>query len=132
MNTVIVTTAPTTTPATFLADAAAGTVQFHAERGNGTFRKVHFLAEGTDERATAEWVAEQREANVTMRAIAAELHRSVPSVRRLINDLALTEEFEAMDSEELADLIKGAAEAETNGEAIDFIEDNSEDTAEQA
>lgn len=130
MNTLVITTAPTTTASTFLADAAAGKVQFHTERSNGTFRRVHFLADGTKEREIAEWVAEQREQGVTMRKIAAELHASVPAVRRMINDLLMTEEFEQMDAEELEALVQGAAEAETTGEAIDMVEDNSEDTSE--
>lgn len=127
MTSLVITTAPTTTTATFLADAAEGKVTFHAERGNGTFRRVHFLAEGTTARETAEWVLAQRDAGRTMRAIATEMHVSIPSVRRIINDLLLTHEVEAMDAEELADLLTGAAEAEASGEEIHFVEDNTED-----
>lgn len=121
-----ITVSPSTTPDTFLSDAVTGKVLFHTERGNGTFRRVHFLADGTKEREIAEWVADQREQGVTMRKIAAELHMSVPSVRRMINDLILTEEFEQMDTEELEEIIQGAAEAEVTGEEMDFTEDNTE------
>lgn len=117
MSGLVVTTSQTTTIENFLAEAAKGKISFHTERQDGTLRKVHFLAGGTKERETAEWVAEQREAGATMRKIANELHLSVPSVRRMINDLALTEEFEQMDAEELEELLAGGQEAEDEDEA---------------
>lgn len=114
MRTLVFTTTDTTTADTLLAEMAAGKVELHTQRDNGTFRKVHFLAEGTEAREHAEWVAAEREAGRTMKAIATEIHASVPSVRRMLNDLALTEEFEKMDAEELDELLRGGTEVEIN------------------
>ena len=105
MSAVLATVASDTTVDNFVAQAAEGKVKFHTERGNGTTRRIQFLAAGTAERETAEWVAEQREEGVTMKAIAATLHVSVPTVRRMINALLLTEEFEQAEAEDLEDLV---------------------------
>ena len=113
MNAIVTTITPDTTPDTFLVDAVAGAVKFHTERSNGTFRRVHFLPADSTERQTAEWVVLQREEGKTMKAIAAEMHVSVPTVRRMINDLLLTQEMEDSDSEEIADLIEGGYVEET-------------------
>jgi DNA-binding NarL/FixJ family response regulator len=67
-------------------------VDFHKERANGTTR--HLPMPTTDEaKATAEWVLAQREEGVTMKAIAAEMHVSVPTVRRIINGALLAQEL---------------------------------------
>jgi hypothetical protein len=123
----IVITAPNATPTALLADLAAGTAYVHKERGNGTYRKVHYLAEGTPAREYAEWIRAQRLGAVedsdaaprTMASIAAELHTSVSAVRRVLSDLALTEELEAMDQDELADLLTGGEEVELAANALD-------------
>lgn len=91
----IVTTTSTVVTVENLADEAAqGHVKFHTLRNNGTTRRIQFLAEGTAEREVAEWVMAQRGEGVTMKAIAAEMHVSVPTVRRMINALLLTWEVE--------------------------------------
>lgn len=105
---VLVTAASTTTAATFLADLAAGTAQLHKERANGTTRRLHFLAQGTEARELAEFIDAQRDNGLTMAAIAASLHLSPAAARRAYNDLLLTREFEELDEEELAALLVGA------------------------
>jgi hypothetical protein len=110
MTALLITAAATTTPATFLSDAAAGSVLFHKERGNGTTRRVHFLVEGTEARELANFILFCRENGQSMKLVASELHMSVAAVRRSLNDLLMTLELEAMDAEELADLLTGADE----------------------
>lgn len=116
----IVITAPNATPDTLLADLAAGTAYLHKERGNGTFRRVHYLAEGSTGREHAEWIRAQRLGNLedaeqaprSMASIAAELHTSISAIRRVLSDLALTEELEAMDADELEAMLSGGEEVE--------------------
>jgi hypothetical protein len=105
---VLVTATSTATPATFLADLASGTVVLHKERDNGTTRRIHFLAPGTEARELAEYVEAQRDNGLTMKAISAELHLSTAATRRALNDLILTREFEDMDAEEIEGLLLGA------------------------
>lgn len=119
MRELSITTTETTTADNLLAALASGEAVLHTERSNGTFRRVHFLTEGTEARETAEWVKAMREGDEeggraprTMASIAAELISSIPSVRRLLNDLALTHEFEEMEREELEELLHGGQEAE--------------------
>lgn len=106
MQTIVTTITPDTTAETLVTEAAEGKVKFHRERSNGTFRRVQFLS--GEQREVAEWVVLQREEGKTMKAIAAEMHVSVPTVRRLINSLLLTEEIEDLDTEEAADLVASA------------------------
>lgn len=117
MNLVITTTDINTTDV--LASLNKGTATVHSERDNGTFRRRHFLAEGTKDREIAEWVSAQRTGQEpegdeagwlprTMKDIANEMHVSVSAVRRILNDLALTEEIEEMEEEELSELLQGA------------------------
>ena len=112
----------------FVAGLVLGQVYIHTERSNGTFRKVHFLVEGTDQRELAEYVLALREGNdeegrapQSMRTIANALHVSIPSVRRMLNDLALTHELEDMDQDDIDALFNGAVEA--NAEAMVVTED---------
>jgi hypothetical protein len=115
----IVITAPeSTTPASILADLAAGTAQLHKERENGTYRRVHYLADGSTAREHAEWIVAEREEGKSMKAIATELHTSVSAIRRVINDLLLTEELEHMEAEELAEMLRGAEEFEVPASAF--------------
>ena len=107
---VLITAAATTTAQTLLADLAAGTAQLHKERSNGTTRRIHFLAPGSEARELAEFIDAQRDNGLTMAAIAASLHMSPAAARRAYNDLLLTREFEELDAEELAELLLGAAE----------------------
>lgn len=99
-----------TTAATLIADLTSGAAKLYKERDNGTFRRVHFLADGTEAREHAEWVAAQREDGRSMKDIAAEINLSVSAVRRMLNDLALTEELEDMGAEDMADLLLGSEE----------------------
>lgn len=121
MRELSITVATTTTADTLLAELAAGTASLHTERSNGTFRKVHFLAAGTEDRELAEYVVALREGNEedgrnprTMAQIATELHTSIPSIRRMINDLLMTIELEEMDAAELDELLNGGQEVEDN------------------
>lgn len=104
----------------------AGTAKVHNEREDGTLRRRHFLADGTTERAEAEWVRVQRtgqEADEaegieaitprSMKSIADELHVSIAAVRRILIDLAITEEIEEADQDELEALWVGAQEEVT-------------------
>lgn len=121
MTAIVTTVTATTTEATLVSEAAEGKVQFHTERGNGTFRRIQFLAEGTPEREVAEWVAAQREEGVTMKAIAAEMHVSVPTVRRMINALLVTQEAE----EDAAAVLEAAAYIVDNAPVGPVQEDGS-------
>lgn len=114
MTTIAIAAPATTTAATILTDLAAGAAKVYRVRENGTFRRVHFLAEGTVGREHAEWVAAQREEEGrSMKDIAAEINMSIASVRRMLNDLAMTEELEESEEEELEALLLGAEDAAT-------------------
>lgn len=125
----ILVTATNATPDTIIDQLATGTAHLHKERENGTYRRVHFLADGTKEREEAEWVASQREGTEdtmprSMRSIAQELHISVSAVRRIISDLALTEELENMEQDELEAMLTGGEEVEVPAEAFAAEADN--------
>jgi hypothetical protein len=105
------------------ASLAAGTAQVHSVREDGTTRRRHFLTGKELEHAL--WVRLQREGQEadeaegvpavtprSMGSIARELHISVSAVRRVLIDLAITEEIEELEAEELADLIIGSADSE--------------------
>lgn len=98
--TVVTTVTATTTVDTLVAEATEGSVKFHTFGGNGKYRRVQFLAEGTVARDTAEWITAQRNEGRSMKSIAAEMHVSQPTVRRMINALVLTQEVEE-DADEL-------------------------------
>lgn len=117
MNIVLAAPSKIVTADSLLADLATGAAVIHKERGNGTFRRVHFLADGTKEREHAEWVLLQRAEGRSMKVISTELHISVSAVRRMINDLLLTEEIEEMEQEDLEALLEGASEATSEMEA---------------
>lgn len=98
-----------------------GTAQIHSERENGTLRRRHFLT--GKEMAEALWVRLQREGQdadeaedipaVTprsMASIAKEMHVSIAAVRRILIDLAITEELENADQDELEAMLQGASE----------------------
>lgn len=126
--TAIVITTTATTPEALIAELTAGTAEIHKQRETGTFRKVHYLAEGTEAREEAEWVLAQRQGTVeggngprSMASIANEMHISVSALRRIINDLLLTHEVEGWEAEELADILNGAEED------MVMVEDNSDE-----
>jgi hypothetical protein len=108
--TVAIKTDKPVTADTMLAALTAGDIVLHKVRGNGTFRKVHFLADGTKEREVAEWVANERAEGKRMKDIAKDALLSVAAVRRILNDLALTEELEEAEADELDAMLQGAAE----------------------
>lgn len=118
MNALEVRVTANVTADNFVAEAAKGNVQFYKVRANGTTRHIPFFADGTKEREEAEWIAEQREDGRTMKAIAEELHLSVPSVRRILNSLLLSEEVEGYEPEDVEDLI--IAELPTGEEPVLF------------
>lgn len=115
MSTIVVTTAQDVTVDTFVQAAAEGKVKFYRQRSNGTYRHVQFLADGTEAREVAEWVANERQEGKTMKEIAKDMHLSVPSVRRILNSLLLTEEVEEYDAEDIEPLL---AEAPAEAEAL--------------
>lgn len=104
-----------------LEDLAKGTAQVHSERDNGSLRRRHFLT-GTD-LEYALWIRAQREGQEadpaegveaisprSMGSVARELHISVSAVRRILNDLTITEELEFADQDELETMLAGAGE----------------------
>jgi len=132
MRQTIFTIAPEVTAESFIAGLVLGQVKVYTERENGTLRKVHYLTEGSKAREIAEWVLAARNGELgedgsdpmTMKAIAREMHTSVPSVRRLINDLLLTHELEDMDQADIDDLFTGAEElASDDVDPIDKLAD---------
>lgn len=112
MSTIEIRVTEAVTVENFRAEAAKGTVQFYRVRGNGTTRHIPFYAEGSEAREVAEQVSEWREEGKTMQAIAADLHMSVPSVRRMLNSLLLSEEVDGYDEEEIAEILADAAEGD--------------------
>lgn len=72
-------------------DKGNTTVDFHKERYNGTTRHLPTSEEHVQ---TGEWILEQRDAGRTMKSIAAEMHVSVPTVRRRINSALLAREVD--------------------------------------
>lgn len=73
----------------------AGHLVAYSERGNGTTRRLELCPVGSTRRDTAEWISERLDDGATVRTVARELHVSVPTVRRFIMALELTEEIEA-------------------------------------
>jgi hypothetical protein len=120
MSTIEVRVASTTTVDNFQAEVAAGNVQFYKVRANGTTRHIPVFAEGSKEFTEAEQVQEWREEGRSMKAIANELHMSVPSVRRLINSYLLSDEVAEYDAEDIAEILADAQgeEAPEVGEIV--------------
>jgi hypothetical protein len=112
MSTIEIRVTDTVTVANFKDELAKGNVQFYRVRGNGTTRHIPVFAEGTKEFEQAEYVAEQREEGVSMKALATELHLSVPSVRRLINSYLLSDEVADYEPEDIEELLASAREEE--------------------
>lgn len=120
---IVITAATDTTD--LLAALTAGTAKVHSEREDGTLRRRHFLTGRSLEEAL--WVRAQREGQEadeaegipaitprSMGSIARELHVSVAAVRRILVDLAITEELELADQDELEAMLVGAEEEGTN------------------
>lgn len=79
------------------AAAKAGKATFHVRRSDGTFRRMAYLPPGSAARKQAEKVEKQRAEKVSMRDIASAMHVSIPTVRRIINNLELSRHVEAGD-----------------------------------
>lgn len=85
-----------------LADACArGDVSLFRERGTGTLRRLPYLAPGGEAREVAEWFASRRDDGASVAAIAGESGVSKATVRRALAALALTEEVEAGDLDDV-------------------------------
>lgn len=85
-----------------LADAcAAGRVALFRERDTGTLRRLPYLAPESEAREVAEWFAAAREDGASVATIAGEAGCSRATVRRALAALALTEEVEAGDLDEM-------------------------------
>lgn len=76
-------------------------VRLYRERGNGTHRALPYLADGSPARMVADYLAASREAGAPVPAIAADTHLSRATVRRTLDALALTEEIEDGDHDDL-------------------------------
>jgi hypothetical protein len=97
-------------PATDVKTALSkGEAKVYSLRADGTMRRRHFLT-GQDLN-TALQVRAARELGKGMGFIANELHVSVSHVRRILVDLAITEQLTEADNDQLSALLIGAAEA---------------------
>lgn len=83
------------------AAASAGTVRFYRQRANGSTRAIPYLAEGTEGREVAEWVAARTDDGASVATVAEETGLSRATVRRTLAALALTEEVEDGDLDDL-------------------------------
>lgn len=80
------------------AAAKAGKATFHVRRGDGSFRRMAYLPPGSPARRQAEQVEKKRvDKKLTMKEIAKEMHVSIPTVRRILNNLELSRHVEAGD-----------------------------------
>lgn len=84
-------------PGPLSAACAAGTVRLYRVRATGTTRAVPYLAEDNLQREVAEWLATAIEEGQSLRAVATDTGLSLPTARRLVTALAITEEIEAGD-----------------------------------
>lgn len=94
---VYATVEPTAVAETLQAAAAAGRVVFHVRRSDGTLRRMSYYKPGSAERRVAERIMRARDKGVPMKDIAAKQHISIPTVRRIINNLELSLHVEAGD-----------------------------------
>lgn len=86
----------------------AGEAKVYSVRGNGTLRRRHFLTGMELDIALA--IQYEREQGLGLAYIAKERHVSISHIRRVLIDLALTEELTALGEAELAAMLQGAAE----------------------
>lgn len=99
----------------------AGLLVAYSERSNGTTRRLELCPVGSTRRDTAEWVSERLDEGATLRTVARELHVSVPTVRRFIMALELTEEIEAGEWDDVWAVAQGFA-APVDPETEDRVE----------
>lgn len=71
-----------------------GEVGIYTVRSNGSTRRMPYLKQRTEARKLAQTIVNRKAAGETMKVIAADLHLSVPSVRRLIVALGVTKSLE--------------------------------------
>lgn len=86
----------------------AGEAKVYSVRSNGTMRRRHFLT-GAD-LVAAQAVAADRASGKGLAVIASSLHVSISHVRRMMVDLAITQELTEMDNSQLEAMLVGAAE----------------------
>lgn len=121
MSTIEIRVTEAVTVANFAESVANGNVQFYTVRGNGTTRHIPVFAEGTEGFQVGEQVAEWREDGRTMKSIAAELHLSVPSVRRMLNSFYLSDEVAGYESEDIEELLAEAGEVADSNEKTEWV-----------
>lgn len=92
--------------------AAAGKAIFHIRRSDGTLRRMSYLPPGSAHRRLAERIDRAREKGVPMKDIALKQHVSIPTVRRIINNLELSRHIESGDMDYAVEL-KDRAEPAT-------------------
>lgn len=91
---------------TLAAAAAAGKVTFHIRRGDGTLRRMSYLPPGSTARRLAERIEKMREKGVSMKEIATKQHSSIPTIRRIINNLELSRHVESGDMNYALELVE--------------------------
>lgn len=79
----------------------AGELVAYRVRENGTLRLVSLLPVGSTGRDTAEWISEEIEDGRSLASVAQDLHVSLPTARRFLEALEITEEVEAGEWDEL-------------------------------
>ena len=94
---VYATVEPTAVAENIQAAAADGRVTFHIRRADGSLRRMSYLKPGSPQRRVAERIMKAREKGVPMKDIADKMHISIPTVRRIINNLELSLHVEAGD-----------------------------------
>lgn len=88
----------------------------YTQRANGTERHLELAPVGSTRRETCEWVSERLFDGATVAQVARELHVSVPTVRRYLLALEITEAIEAGEYDDVW--------AEANGFAVAADQDD--------
>lgn len=86
--------------------AASGEAVFHIRRDDASLRRMAYLVPGTKERKLAEDIEIMRADGQEMKAIARKIHVSVPTVRRMINSLELSQAVEQGEFNYALDLVE--------------------------
>lgn len=101
-----------------------GDLAAYSLRGNGTLRHLELVPVGSDRREVAEWIYDQVEDGMAIKAVARELHASLATVRRYLMALELTEQVEAGEWDDL----RFSADGEPQWlEATEVIEEDVEE-----
>ena len=96
------------TPRTFKRGAREGTVKFYRVRGDGSARHIPYLAPGTTQRDQAEMVQSAIKKGFSVAELADQLEISQPTIRRLVERLALSKALEKYRSADVAQLLADA------------------------